>query len=93
MAGVEVVVQTATREVLCLQAPGEGGGEPRLRWQVPGYGQTNNAPLPLGTSRRRCGWRRPPGSAGSARGGQRQRQLGGARDRRLRPLADRICRL
>ena len=26
---VEVVVQTATRDVLCLQAPGEGGGEPR----------------------------------------------------------------
>ena len=45
---VEVVVQTATREVLCLQAPGEGGGEPRLRWQVPGYGQTNNAPYHWG---------------------------------------------
>ena len=45
---VEVVVQTATRGVLCLQAPGEGGGEPRLRWQVPGYGQTNNAPYHWG---------------------------------------------
>ena len=45
---VEVVVQTATREVLCLQAPGEGGGAPRPRWQVPGYGQTNNAPFHWG---------------------------------------------
>lgn len=45
---VEVVVQTATREVLCLQDLGEGGGAPRLRWQVPGYGQTNNAPYHWG---------------------------------------------
>ena len=45
---VEVVVQTATREVLCLQAPGEGGGDPRPQWQVPGYGQTNNAPYHWG---------------------------------------------
>ncbi len=45
---VEVIVQTATREVLCLQFAGEGGGEPRLRWQVPGYGQTNNAPYHWG---------------------------------------------
>ncbi len=39
---VEVVVQTATQEVLCLQDWGEG--EPQRRWQVSGYGQTNNAP-------------------------------------------------
>lgn len=45
---VEVVVQTATREVLCLQDLGAGGGAPRLRWQVPGYGQTNNAPYHWG---------------------------------------------
>lgn len=45
---VEVVVQTATREVLCLQDLGVGGGAPRLRWQVPGYGQTNNAPYHWG---------------------------------------------
>ncbi len=41
---VEVVVQTGTREVLCLQAPRSAGELPRPRWQVPGYGQTNNAP-------------------------------------------------
>ena len=45
---MEVVVQTATREVLCLQDLGAGGGAPRLRWQVPGYGQTNNAPYHWG---------------------------------------------
>ena len=45
---MEVVVQTATREVLCLQDLGAGEGAPRLRWQVPGYGQTNNAPYHWG---------------------------------------------
>ena len=45
---IEVVVQTATEEVLCLQAPGKEGGDPRPRWQVPGYGQTNNAPYHWG---------------------------------------------
>ena len=45
---MEVVVQTATQEVLCLQDLGAGGGAPRLRWQVPGYGQTNNAPYHWG---------------------------------------------
>ncbi|MCY3735963.1 MAG: FG-GAP-like repeat-containing protein [Gemmatimonadaceae bacterium] len=41
---VEVVVQTANEEVLCLEAPGRGDGEPRVRWQMQGHGQTNSAP-------------------------------------------------
>ena len=45
---MEVVVQTATREVLCLQVPQGEGGQLRPRWQVPGYGQTNNAPFHWG---------------------------------------------
>lgn len=44
---VEVVVQTGTGEVLCLQA-GAGEGVPQPQWQVPGYGQTNNAPYHWG---------------------------------------------
>ena len=41
---VEVVVQTANEEVLCLEAPPRGDGEPRVRWQMQGHGQTNSAP-------------------------------------------------
>ncbi len=46
--GVEVVVQTANEEVLCLEAPGSGDGEARVRWQMQGHGQTNNAPFHWG---------------------------------------------
>ena len=45
---VEVVVQTGTGEVLCLEAPRQAGEAPRPRWQKPGYGQTNNAPYHWG---------------------------------------------
>lgn len=45
---VEVVVQAGTEEVLCIEAPAGGRGAPRPRWQVPGYGQTNNAPYHWG---------------------------------------------
>ena len=40
----EVVVQTGSREVLCLEAPGPYDIGPRVRWRMQGYGQTNNAP-------------------------------------------------
>ncbi len=45
---VEVVVQAGTEEILCLEALAGGTGAPRPRWQVPGYGQTNNAPYHWG---------------------------------------------
>ena len=45
---VEVVVQTANEEVLCLEAPRGGDGGPRVRWQMQGHGQTNNAPCHWG---------------------------------------------
>ena len=41
---IEVVVQTANEEVLCLEAPRRGDGEARVRWQMQGHGQTNSAP-------------------------------------------------
>jgi len=44
---VEVVVQAGTEEVVCLRSPAPGQG-PRLHWQVPGFGQTNNAPYHKG---------------------------------------------
>ena len=40
---VEVVVQAGTEEIVCLRAPAPGQA-PHLRWQVAGFGQTNNSP-------------------------------------------------
>ena len=45
---VEVVIQTGTQEVVCLQAPRLPGEEPQVRWRMAGYGQTNNAPFHWG---------------------------------------------
>jgi|GEM_PF-863554 hypothetical protein len=49
---IEVVVQTGTQEVICIEAPtwSQSGQAPRGRWQLPGYGQTNNAPFHKGVS-------------------------------------------
>ena len=40
----EVVVQTGGGEIVCLEAPGQNGSSPSVRWRMDGYGQTNNAP-------------------------------------------------
>ena len=45
---IEVVVQTGTEEVVCIEAPKGSGDAPRSRWQMQGYGQTNNAPFHWG---------------------------------------------
>ena len=45
---VEVVVQTANEEVLCLEAPRHEESVSRVRWQMQGHGQTNNAPFHWG---------------------------------------------
>jgi len=47
---IEVVVQTALEEVVCIEAPlsTESSVLPRARWQMQGHGQTNNAPFHWG---------------------------------------------
>ena len=45
---IEVIVQTGTKDIICLEAPETFDQRPQLRWQMPGYGQTNNAPFHWG---------------------------------------------
>jgi hypothetical protein len=49
---IEVVVQTGTEEVVCIEAPERkaSAAAPQARWQLQGYGQTNNAPFHKGVS-------------------------------------------